>query len=124
MADVYLKLFSNETLHRKISFSPSAILALKQYDWPGNVRELINLVRRAIVMSDNAIISAEDLNLQTSEGESLAGFKLDDIRNRSEYNAIFQALSESDNNVTQAAKMLDISRRSLYRLMDKHTIAE
>lgn len=123
LANVYLEIFRSDAQRRILRFSASALIAMQQHDWPGNVRELINRVRRAIVMSEGAVINAESLDLKaptTAVNESL---KLDDIRSHSESSAIFQALRQANNNVTQAAKLLSISRRSLYRLMDKHTIA-
>lgn len=122
LANVYLELFRSDSHRRIIRFSTPALVAMQQYNWPGNVRELINRIRRAIVMSENPIISAVDLDLQTPVSLENDQLKLEDIRNYSERNAIIQALSESGSNITQTAKILGISRRSLYRLMEKHEI--
>lgn len=122
LANVYLAKFRTDTQRQNIKFGPSALVAMQRHNWSGNVRELINRVRRAIVMSEGPIISAADLDLQAPEIRVNGPLKLDEIRNDSESSAIIRALMESDYNVTQAAKLLDISRRSLYRLMDKHAI--
>ncbi len=55
--------FKTDSARKIRGFTPSAIEAMYNYNWPGNVREMINRVRRAIVMAENKLISAEDLDL-------------------------------------------------------------
>ncbi len=107
--------------HRRIrGFSPCATQAMMQYGWPGNVRELINRVRRAIVMTDNRKITAEDLQLH---GNSDAPRKtLDAIREEAEREAIRSVMASHGFHVVPAARELNVSRVTLYRLMHKHNI--
>lgn len=107
--------------HRRIrGFSSCATQAMMQYAWPGNVRELINRVRRAIVMTDNRKITAEDLQLH---GNSEAPRKtLDAIREEAEREAIRTVMASHGFHVVQAARELNVSRVTLYRLMHKHNI--
>ena len=61
LAKYYLDFFRSESRSPVSRFGRTAISALYNHDWPGNVRELINRVRRAIIMSDHAIIEASDM---------------------------------------------------------------
>lgn len=122
LAQYFLEKFRAETRRKITSFNIAAIDAIKAHSWPGNVRELQNRVRRAIVMSEGHIISAEDLCLQAPKESEHEQLNLEEIRNHSELNAIHRALFKTEYNISQAAKLLGISRRNLYRLMDKHSI--
>jgi two-component system NtrC family response regulator len=113
----------NGTLGRpKRGFTEEAIAALEAYRWPGNVRELENKVKSATLMADGTLLTAADLGL----ADALAGaplFNLKEVRTRAERQAIIQALSISENNVSRAAELLGISRPTLYDLMGKYGIA-
>ena len=108
---------------RKIrGFAPSAIEALYNYDWPGNVRELINRVRRAIVMAENKLISAADLDLaHFTEQQTIT---LSQAREAAEKRAIEAALLRHRHRLNEAAADLNISRVTLYRLMGQHGLRE
>jgi DNA-binding NtrC family response regulator len=58
------------TQKKKLTMSKGALEKLKQYDWPGNVRELMNGITRAVVMAESQMIQAEDLILESDEGET------------------------------------------------------
>ncbi|RDK01202.1 sigma-54 dependent transcriptional regulator [Paraburkholderia lacunae] len=108
---------------RKIrGFTPSAIEAMYNYNWPGNVRELINRVRRAIVMAENKLISADDLDLaQFTEQQTMS---LAQAREAAEKRAIEAALLRHRHRLNEAAADLNISRVTLYRLMGHHGLRE
>ncbi|SEJ49838.1 sigma-54 dependent transcriptional regulator [Paraburkholderia diazotrophica] len=108
---------------RKIrGFTPSAIEAMYNYHWPGNVRELINRVRRAIVMAENKLISAEDLDLaHFSEQQTTS---LAQAREAAEKRAIEAALLRHRHRLNEAAADLGISRVTLYRLMGTHGLRD
>jgi DNA-binding NtrC family response regulator len=91
------------------------------HTWPGNVRELSNRVKRAVVMTDQRLISPEDLELALPAG--LSGMALEAVRTMAERDAITLALVRVDSNVTHAARALGISRMTMYRLMDKHGLS-
>jgi DNA-binding NtrC family response regulator len=102
-------------------FSRQALAALMAHGWPGNVRELYNRVQRAVVMSEMRLIGPADLGL--AEVESPACLELDAARTLAERDAICLTLTRVGRNVTRAARELGVSRMTLYRLMDKHSIA-
>jgi DNA-binding NtrC family response regulator len=103
-------------------FSNAAVRCLEEYDWPGNVRELCNAMERATLMARGELIIPEYLpkrvtsilaNLPTSESENKNQHKLEDI----EREAILEALRRNNQNRTETAKELGISRRALtYKL--------
>lgn len=121
---------ANKELNRKIKgFSADAMKFLHNYSWPGNVRELKNAIRRAVILTDYDI--SEYINLsslyadmkQQEEIEMIKtfekGFSFGEIIKNFERNLIQKALEKADNNKTQAAKILKIQRKALYRKMEK-----
>ncbi|MFT5963101.1 MAG: two-component system response regulator HydG [Burkholderiaceae bacterium] len=99
-------------------FSRQAMTAMMSHHWPGNVRELFNRVQRAVVMTDQRLITPADLGLAVISSPVNAA--LDTVRTLAEREAISLTLGRVGRNVTHAARELGISRMTLYRLMDKH----
>jgi DNA-binding NtrC family response regulator len=105
-------------------FTEEARAALCQYHWPGNVRELKHTIERAVILSDDARIGPDDLQFSAPAPDSsdidadpsLNTLDLDDL----EKTAVRQALSKHGGNVSQAADELGISRRALYRRIEKY----
>ena len=107
-----------------VDFTPDAMEYLQRLPYPGNIRELKNLVERTMLVSGKELLSAEDFKAQnpvTAEpatSVNLNGLTLDEM----ERQRILQALEQYDNNVSQAATALGLSRPALYRRMEKHNI--
>lgn len=121
LAQNALHRYANEGRRVIRGFSPCAIHALHTYEWPGNVRELINRVRQAVVMADGRLITAEDLHL-ADEHTSMLPQTLEEARNNAECAAIQQALRRNRHRLIDAARDLGISRVTLYRLMERHSL--
>jgi DNA-binding NtrC family response regulator len=121
LASHFFKLFVHDKNPRLTGFSNRAMQAIKAYDWPGNVRELINRIRRAMVMSEGRLITPDDLDLPMTNVPR-NGEALEDVRIRAERDAIHDCLQGSGNNISRAARDLGVSRMTLYRLMEKHSI--
>ncbi len=102
-----------------VGLSEDAINAIEEYSWPGNIRELSNKVTRAAIMCEDKYISAEDLGLKSAENIHL---NLKVIRESAEKNALKTTLSATGNNISAAAKLLGITRPTLYDLMKKHNL--
>lgn len=101
-------------------FTPDAIEALRQFSWPGNVRELENTVERAVVLSRSDLISIDDLRLPDHQsGEPFEpGMTLKDAERR----LVMRTLDECDGNISETARVLDVSRRWLhYKLKEWET---
>lgn len=116
LSKFYLEKFAKLYGKKNRGFSEEAEVAIDAYGWPGNVRELENKLKRAVVMSADAPIEPDDLDLESDEGE-LVFPTLKQVREKAEREIINRALVASDTNVTQAAKLLGISRPTLYELM-------
>lgn len=119
IAEHYLAKYFREAGVGHKRFSNCALDAMRFYHWPGNVRELRNRVRRATIMSEGSIIRAIDLGLvfDPTETEFLT---LEEARARAERQLIKEVLHCSAYNITRAAFILGTSRRSLYRLIERH----
>ncbi len=102
-------------------FAPDAIELISKYPWPGNVRELENMVKRAVIMSDGAQISVEDLGIRVEDVQSDA-INLKKVRELAEYEAIVNAFGLYDGNISKISEALGVSRPTLYDLMNKHGI--
>ena len=107
---------------RAKGLSEGAIAALMAHSWPGNVRELHNRLRRAAVMADQTLISAADLGL--SDAGSEPTLALETVRSLAEREAIERALGRVGQNMTYAARLLGVSRMTLYRLKQKHGLVD
>jgi DNA-binding NtrC family response regulator len=121
LADHFFQLYASEKSSRLQGFSQRAIAAILDHAWPGNVRELINRVRRALVMSDARLITPDDLGLGSAAASAHVA-ALDDVRERSERSTLRDCLDRSGQNVSLAARELGISRTTMYRLLNKHSM--
>ena len=122
IATALVKRFS-EQQHKKIKgFTKDAAQIIENYQWPGNIRELENKVKRAVIMADGLHISVEDLELSVKKVDSSLPLNLKEVREKAETSAIKRALSYSDNNVSNAAKLLGVTRPTLYTLFNKYGI--
>ena len=98
-------------------FGAAALRAMMDYEWPGNVRELINRVQRAMIMTENRLISASDLGLPTIAENGTP--TLDEFRSTVERELIEVSLKKHGNNVSETARQLGVSRVTLYRMIDR-----
>ncbi|KEA62098.1 Sigma-54 dependent transcriptional regulator [Marinobacterium lacunae] len=120
LARFFFKKFASDHNGQLRGFADDAIDAINNYAWPGNVRELINRVRRGMIMSDNRLITAQDLKLSEDIVTNEPLRTLNEARAIAEKQAISHTLNRFDNNVSRAAKALGVSRVTLYRMMEKH----
>jgi two-component system, NtrC family, response regulator len=121
LASFFLRRFAAEYGRAARGLSSSALAAIRDHPWPGNVRELENRVKRAVVMTDGALVSAADLDLSTSEDEAKS-LDIRSARSRAEREVIQLALAQAGSNLSKAAKLLGISRPTLYDLMQQHQL--
>lgn len=119
LANHFLKKYATGEQRIVRDFSLSAYRALQNHIWHGNVRELNNRVYQAVVMAEHALITPEDLGLPSSN-RITSGIALQDVRNQNEKEAVARILEETQFNLSDAARKLQISRPSLYRLMHRH----
>jgi len=102
---------------------PEALQALVQYDWPGNVRELANVIERAQILAEDHQISTDDLPEALVESAPSSRSSGDPRQLREvERRHVEQVLQQEKGNKVQAARVLGISRRALYRLIEKYEL--
>ncbi|MBX9630794.1 MAG: sigma-54 dependent transcriptional regulator [Burkholderiales bacterium] len=121
LTEMLLTQFEGTNGHRMRGISQDAIRAMSAYSWPGNVRELINRMQHALVMSDNRLITPADLELPPVP-EDTNVTTLSSARAAASRDVIVEVLKRAENNVSEAARKLGISRITLYRLMEKFDI--
>jgi len=102
-------------------FSADALNAVQNYAWPGNVREMENKIKGAVIMSEGKQVSAADLGLSEVDAQA-PNLNLREVRRLSETSAIKRALVYASGNISKAAKMLGITRPTLYDLLEKYEI--
>ena len=118
LAKVFLRRFALENQRKIAGFTAEALRVMSAYAWPGNVREIENRVRRAVIMAEGRQITPADLDLDPA-GVGLKRLTLRESRENLEREMIQQTLAHHRGNMSRAAEELDISRPTLYELMDK-----
>ena len=118
----FVKRFASSMRSDVTGLSPDAMVALDAWSWPGNVRELENRVKRAVIMADGKLVTAADLDL--AEGDAADDpINLKSMREAADRKAIARAVARTDGNISGAAKLLGISRPTLYDLLKNYDIA-
>ncbi|MEE8329369.1 MAG: sigma-54 dependent transcriptional regulator [Thermodesulfovibrionia bacterium] len=118
----FLNRLKEKTGKKVFGITRPAQSLLMSYDWPGNIRELENVIERAVLVTTANFIRPEDLPVYIKElrTETTANLSL----NNSEKNFIQQVLITTGGNKTKAATILGISRRALFRKINKHGLTE
>ena len=102
-------------------FAPDALQAIDEGRWPGNVRELENRIKRAVIMADGKLVMKDDLDLAGgSEADGEDYLNLRSAREAADRVAIRRAMTQSEGNISSAAKLLGISRPTLYDLLKQY----
>lgn len=114
-------LLNNERLG-ELHFSQEAQEAIRHHAWPGNIRELENRVKRSTVLCEGRLITPEDLELAEPAIDTRLPLNLKTVRAAAEREAITKALAHTQCNVSQAARVLGVSRPTLYNLFEKYEI--
>ncbi|WP_262965344.1 PEP-CTERM-box response regulator transcription factor [Methylobacter psychrophilus] len=121
IASAFLRQFCKLNNKKIKGFSKEAVKAIESYSWPGNIRELENKIKHAVIMSDDNNISFEDMEFNDNLNASMP-FNLKEVRKGAETLAIRRALTYSNNNISSTARLLGITRPTLYMLVDKYGI--
>jgi two-component system, NtrC family, response regulator AtoC len=134
LAHHFLRRYSLENGKSVVGISDDAMTRLRTYAWPGNIRELENTIERAVALSNQAMLTTEDLPVEMRDSptkgtppdmpsEGWSGFAglptLEEVKKR----YIQHVLSSTQGNISRAAEILDIDRRSLYRMLERYNVA-
>jgi two-component system response regulator AtoC len=124
LADHFLAHHARRYGRDSLALSAEVRRALLQHRWPGNVRELRNVMEQAVLMSTGPVIESVDLNwLPAADGGSPHAATGPSRLEQVERDALLAALEASRWNVSQAARMLGITRDTLRYRIDKHGIS-
>ncbi|WCT78799.1 PEP-CTERM-box response regulator transcription factor [Novosphingobium humi] len=122
LARAFLARFAKEMNPAVKGFAPDALAAMDAWGWPGNVRELENRVKRAVIMADGKLVHAGDLDLDAPGGEEDLPLNLKSAREITDRRVIRQALARSEGNISSTARLLGISRPTLYDLLKQYDL--
>lgn len=114
----FLEHYRNRHGKFDLEINTAAMDKLLSYQWPGNVRQLRNVIDSAIVMSESNEITIDDLGIRDATSDDLETLQIDHWERK----LILEALKRTENSVPKAAKLLGISRATLYRKIDEYGI--
>ena len=120
-ADYFLEKANQQLNKDIIGFSPEVVAIFQKYNWPGNLRELQNCIKRATLLSQGDYIESDVLPIeffQTQKSSTDGSFSLSE----NEKETIIHALSRTQNNKSEAAKLLKITRKTLYNKLKQYNI--
>jgi len=121
IATALLRRFNMENGKNIKGFTQAAAQLIENYQWPGNIRQLENKIKRAVIMAEDTILTEEDLDIGLATEEEIP-LNLKVVREIAETNAIKRALAYTNNHVSNAAKLLGVTRPTLYSLFTKYGI--
>jgi two-component system NtrC family response regulator len=126
LARVFLEKYAAEQGKKIHGLSQAAENLLLDYECRGNVRELEKIIRRAVIMTEDSYLQPQDLQLEIDLGripenddEAEQGLNLALARSIAEKRTILRALDQVEGNISKAAKLLEISRPTLYSLIER-----
>jgi len=122
LAKAFLTRFAREMNPQVKGFAPDALAALDSHDWPGNVRELENRVKRGVIMADGKLVGAADLDLAPPTDDGAVALNLKGAREIADRQMIRRALARTEGNISGSAKLLGVSRPTLYDLLKQYDL--
>jgi DNA-binding NtrC family response regulator len=121
LADYYLSIFAAKYEKPFLTFSGRSYETLTEYHWAGNVRELKHTIEKAVILCDSHMLEPADFGLKepySKAPEDSDGFTMSDIERKS----LIMVLEKCQGNISKAAKMLQISRTTLYAKIREYRI--
>lgn len=120
LADFFLKKYAWKYDKPSLKFNQQAQEKLMKYSWPGNIRELEHSIEKAVILSENNVLKADDFFLRPVSGTKPEEdtLRLEEMEKR----FILRALEKNPGNVSAAADQLGITRQTLYNKMKKFGI--
>lgn len=122
LAKTFAMRFAKEMNPQVKGLAPDALAAIDGWNWPGNVRELENRVKRAVIMADGKLITAADLDLPQGTEQEDSPLNLKTAREATDRKVIRHALARSEGNISSTARLLGISRPTLYDLLKQYDL--
>ncbi len=119
LAEMFLEHYAEKYHRPLIGLDESAAQILKNYHWGGNIRELQNCMEKAVILSDGTILSAKDIQLEQSVTFKSVG-TIKAISEADEERLVRDAMTRTGGNISAAAKLLGVSRPTLYTKLKKY----
>lgn len=114
---------ANSSLNKEvIGLSKEVQQAFKNYAWPGNLRELKNVIKRSVLLTNSSLIPLEVIPREVLFSTTQKKETVDFSKESNEKQLILNALKEADFNKTKAAKLLNITRKTLYNKLELYKI--
>ncbi len=134
LSNYFIQKYGRSFDKRVTSISQKALKVMMDYDWPGNVRELENVIERAVLVCKGLLIEPQDLpeqllvslkDIEKDSGQLSVAHKAPEAnmlsnKEQREYSELITILHESGGNLSEAAKMLGVSRPTIYRKIKKY----
>lgn len=119
LANIFLEETATKNQLTEKFITPEAINTLKKYQWPGNIRELKTIIRRLCILTDNQLITESDIINEIPQNIGLGSdpFNFNNAKKSFIKAHLNKVLKHTGDNKNQAAKLLGITPRSLYRLL-------
>jgi len=121
-ADYFLEKANLQLNKEVIGFATEVISIFQKYNWPGNLRELQNCIKRATLLTRGNYIESDVLPAEFFQTQQLQNSNETFSLSENEKEAIIQALSRTQNNKSEAAKLLKITRKTLYNKLKHYNI--
>jgi transcriptional regulator with GAF, ATPase, and Fis domain len=122
LARYMLSRYAPEYSSKVRGFAPAAIVAVKRYRWPGNIRELENRIKKAVVLTDKAMLGPDDLGINPDEIPTI--LPLAEARERWQRSYINDVLGLNGGNRTKTARDLGVDPRTIFRHLEKEESGE
>ncbi len=122
LAEHFLNRFSSDTEYSVKEVSPEAIELLQRYDWPGNVRELGNAIQFGMVKCRTGVLDVSHLPPEIQERYGSAATSRPGRPSKLDPETVSDILRQTGGNRAKAARLLNVSRSTLYRFMDSHKV--
>ncbi|NJB84114.1 sigma-54-dependent transcriptional regulator [Wenyingzhuangia aestuarii] len=121
-ADFFLNKANQQLNKSVVGFSKEVLTIFQNYNWPGNLRELSNVIKRATLLTPTDVIEKIALPSELFQAPKPKTAPTNFSTKENEKDLIISALHEADNNKTQAAKLLNITRKTLYNKMKLYSL--
>lgn len=117
IAKALLSKYADELNSPVRGFSPSALTAMRRYPWPGNIRQLENRIKKALVLCDRQLLSAEDLDLGPEAQAPIV--PLEKAKEDFQRRYVMEVLERNNGNRTQTARDLGVDPRTVFRYLER-----
>ena len=122
LAKMFIEKYADKYRRTVTGCTPEAVKKLLSHNWSGNIRELQNCIEKAVILSDNELLGADDIDILVPKQSGAMEMSGNDTLEETEEKAIRAAMAKCGGNLSMVAKSLEISRPTLYAKLKKYNI--